>query len=100
MLGGVSFKTVSKYKKRLKKTYEQTLLKNIKGELNYQYIPIPKNELIDLIEKSLDEFEIAKKYNTSNVTVRAIVKEHWGLTFFEATLLFRIFKQIDESYRR
>ncbi|GAH61772.1 unnamed protein product, partial [marine sediment metagenome] len=40
----------------------------------------------------------AELYNTSNVTVRARVKEHWGITFFEATLLFRIFKIMDESY--
>jgi len=85
------------YKKRLEEVYEQTLIKYGK-ELNYQYVQIPENELKNLIEKGLDEFKIAELYNTSNVTVRARVKEHWGITFFEATLLFRIFKMIDESY--
>jgi len=86
------------YKKRLDNIYEETLLKYNKGELNYQYVLIPKNELKDLIEKGFNEYEIAEKYNSSNVTVRTRVKEHWGLTFFEAILLFRIFKLIDESY--
>jgi len=86
------------YEKRLQEIYEETLFKNNKGELNYQYVPISKNKLKNLIEKGFNEFKIARKYNTSNVTVRARVKEHWDLTFFEATLLFRIFKQIDESY--
>jgi len=86
------------YKKRLEEIYEQTLIKYGKGELNYQYIPIPENELKNLIEKGFNEYEIAKKYNTSNITVRTRVKEHWGLTFFGAVLLFRIFKMIDESY--
>ena len=86
------------YKIRLENIYEETLLKYNKGELNYQYVPIPKNELKDLIEKGFNEYEIAKKYNTSNITVRTRVKEYWGLTFFEAILLFRIFKLIDESY--
>jgi len=82
------------YKKRLEEIYKGTLFKN----LNYQYVSIPKNELKDLIEKGFDEFKIAKKYNVSNVTVRARVREHWELTFFEVVLLFRIFKQIDESF--
>lgn len=86
------------YKIRLENIYEETLLKYNKGELNYQYVPIPKNELKDLIEKGFNEYEIAKKYNTSNITIRTRVKEYWGLTLFEAILLFRIFKLIDESY--
>ncbi len=86
------------YKKRLGEIYEQTLIKYGKGELNYQYVPIHENELKNLIEKGLNEYEIAKKYNTSNTTVRTRVREHWGFTFFEAVLLFRIFKMIDESY--
>ncbi len=85
------------YRKRLEEVYEQTLIKYGK-ELNYQYVQIPENELKNLIEKGLDEFKIAELYKTSNVTVRARVNKHWGVTFFEATLLFRIFKMIDESY--
>jgi predicted DNA-binding protein YlxM (UPF0122 family)/predicted transcriptional regulator len=92
------FGSMEIYKKRLEEIYEQTLIKYGKGELNYQYVLIPKNELKNLIEKGLDEFKIAELYNTSNVTVRARVKENWGITFFKAALLFRIFKMINESY--
>ncbi|TFG11187.1 MAG: hypothetical protein EU531_11855, partial [Promethearchaeota archaeon] len=86
------------YKNRLEEIYEQTLIKYGKGDLNYQYVPIPENELKNLIEKGFDEYKIAKLYYTTNITVRTRVKEHWGITFFEAVLLFRIFKKIDESY--
>ena len=39
------------YKKRLENIYEETLLKYNKGELNYQYVPIPENELKNLTIK-------------------------------------------------
>lgn len=86
------------YKKRLEDIYEQTLIKYSKGDLNYQYVPIPEDELKKLVEKGFNEYKIAKLYHTTNITVRTRVKEHWGITFFEAVLLFRIFKKIDESY--
>ncbi|MFW9989663.1 MAG: hypothetical protein ACFFC3_13490, partial [Candidatus Odinarchaeota archaeon] len=86
------------YQKRLEEVYKQTLLRYNKAELNYQYVPIPENELKCLIEEGFDEYKIARLYNTTNATVRARVKEHWGITFFEAILLFKIFKQIDKSY--
>jgi len=54
--------------------------------------------LKNLIEEGLDEYKIVELYDTTNVTVRARVKEYWDLTFYEAQLLFRIFQRINKTY--
>ncbi len=89
------FGVMDVYQERLYKRHLEYALRGIES---YQFVFIPKNELKNLIEEGLDEYKIAELYNTTNVTIRARIREYWDLTFYEAQLLFRIFQRINKTY--
>lgn len=87
------FGAMDVYQERLYKRHLEYALRGIES---YQFVFIPMDPLKNHIEKGMDEYKIAELYHTTNVTVRERVREYWDLTFYEAQLLFRIFKRINE----
>jgi len=89
------FGVIDIYQDRLYKRHLEYALRGIES---YQFVFIPKATLQNLIEEGLDEYKIAELYNTTNVTIRARIREYWDLTFYEAQLLFRILQRINKAF--